>query len=74
MVVKRRLIGVLLAALVVFSGQDAPLALVGPGFADAALWIGGGAFLASIAALYTWLDRLSAAQLRSASASNRTRP
>jgi putative OPT family oligopeptide transporter len=74
MIVGESLIGVLLAALVVFSGQDAPLALVGPGFADAALWVGGGAFLASIAALYAWLNRLSAAQVRSASASNRTRP
>ncbi len=59
MIVGESLIGVLLAAVVVFSGKDAPLALVGPGFADAALWIGGAAFLASIAALYTWLNRVS---------------
>jgi putative OPT family oligopeptide transporter len=59
MIVGESLIGVLLAAIVVFSGKDAPLALVGPGFADAALWIGGGAFLASIAALYAWLNRVS---------------
>jgi len=59
MIVGESLIGVLLAAIVVFSGKDAPLALVGPGFADAALWIGGGAFFASIAALYSWLNRQS---------------
>jgi putative OPT family oligopeptide transporter len=59
MIVGESLVGVLLAAIVVFSGKDAPLALVGPGFADAALWIGGGAFLVSIAALYTWLNRVS---------------
>jgi putative OPT family oligopeptide transporter len=59
MIVGESLIGVVLAAVVVFSGKDAPLALVGPGFADAALWIGGGAFLASIAILYAWLNRIS---------------
>ena len=59
MIVGESLIGVLLAAIVVFSGKDEPLALVGADFADAALWIGGGAFVAAIGGLYLWLNRLS---------------
>jgi putative OPT family oligopeptide transporter len=59
MIVGESLIGVLLAAIVVFSGKDAPLAVVGPEFARAALWIGGGAFLAAVGALYAWLNRVS---------------
>jgi len=35
------------------------LALAGAGFANAAVWIGGGAFVASMAALYAWLNRMS---------------
>ncbi len=58
MIVGESLIGVILAAVVVFSGKDAPLALVGEGFAPAAVWIGGAAFVACIAALYAWVDRL----------------
>ncbi|MHB1506380.1 MAG: hypothetical protein ACYCVA_06780, partial [Sulfobacillus sp.] len=52
------LIGVALAALVVFSGKDAPLALVGPGFAHAAVWIGGAAFVLVMVAMYAWLFKL----------------
>jgi hypothetical protein len=59
------LLAVLIAAIVAFSGNNAPLALVGDGFADPAVWIGGIAFAASIAVLYGWLIRLS----RSATAS-----
>lgn len=58
MIVGESLIGVILAAIVVFSGKDAPLALVGTGFAKAAVWLGGAAFAASIAGLYAWLGRL----------------
>jgi putative OPT family oligopeptide transporter len=61
MIVGESLVGVILAAVVVFSGKDAPLALVGDGFAQAALWIGGAAFAASIVALYAWLTRASGA-------------
>jgi hypothetical protein len=43
----------------VFSGKDAPLALVSASFADAAVWIGGIAFIASVYALYSWVNRLS---------------
>ena len=59
MIVGESLIGVALAALVVFSGQAAPLALVGPGFAEASVWIGGAAFALVMVAMYAWLLRLS---------------
>jgi hypothetical protein len=58
MIVGESLLGVILAAVVVFSGKDAPLAIVGGGFADAAVWIGGIAFIASMVALYAWVNRL----------------
>ncbi|MDT9000421.1 oligopeptide transporter, OPT family [Paucibacter sp. APW11] len=62
LIVGESLIGVLLAAIVVFSGQGAPLALVGEGFAGAAVWIGGGAFLLLTLALYGWVSKLGAAK------------
>ena len=49
----------LLAAVVVFSGKAAPLALVGDKFADAAVWVGGIVFAMTIIALYSWLNRVS---------------
>jgi putative OPT family oligopeptide transporter len=57
MIVGESLIGVLLAAIVVFSGRAAPLALVGEGFAGASVWIGGIAFAATVGGLYAWLIR-----------------
>jgi putative OPT family oligopeptide transporter len=60
MIVGESLIGVILAAVVVFSGKDAPLALVGAGFADASVWIGAIAFIACAIALYRWVHRLAA--------------
>ena len=60
MIVGESLVGVLLAAVVVFSGTAAPLALVGDAFAKDAIWVGGIVFAVSIIALYGWLDRLSA--------------
>jgi hypothetical protein len=66
LIVGESLIGVALAALVVFSGREAPLALAGPAFADAAVWIGGTAFAAIGMALYAWLNRLSPAGARGA--------
>ena len=60
MIVGEGLIGVLIAAIVAFSGKDFPLALVGDEFAgNAALWIGGIAFVVSVLALYRWIERLS---------------
>ena len=58
MIVGESIIGVLIAAIVVFSGKGAPLALVGPGFETAAIWIGGFAFIAVNIALYRWVARL----------------
>jgi putative OPT family oligopeptide transporter len=59
LIVGESLIGVLLAAIVVFSGKATPLALVGEGFADASVWVGGAAFTALIIAIYGWLNRAS---------------
>jgi uncharacterized oligopeptide transporter (OPT) family protein len=57
MIVGESLIGVLLAAVVVFSGRAAPFALVGGGFAAASIWVGGSVFAVSLLGLYGWLDR-----------------
>ena len=45
LLVDNELFGVLLAALVVFSGKAAPLAVVGASFAEPAKWLGGLEFL-----------------------------
>ncbi len=65
MIVGEGLIGVLISALVAFSDKlgfanhDFPLSLVGDAFAgDAAVWIGGTAFVVVMAVLYGWLARL----------------
>jgi putative OPT family oligopeptide transporter len=58
LIVGESLVGVALSALVVFSGKGTPLALVGPDFADAAMWIGGIAFIAVVTVLYIWIARL----------------
>jgi putative OPT family oligopeptide transporter len=57
MIVGESILGVLIGALIVFSGKSAPLALVGPGFANAAVAIGTVAFAASIFVLYRWVWR-----------------
>jgi putative OPT family oligopeptide transporter len=59
MIVGEGLFGVALAALTVFSGKDAPLAVVGEGFATAALWLGGIGFVLASYALYRWLAKVS---------------
>jgi putative OPT family oligopeptide transporter len=59
MIVGEGLIGVLIAAIVAFSGKDFPLALVGDEFANnGALWIGGVAFVIAVVALYRWVEGL----------------
>lgn len=60
MLVGEGLMGVVLAAVIVFSGKSAPLALVGAEFADPSEWLGGGAFVLFILALYVWISRLGA--------------
>ena len=58
MIVGEGLIGVVIAALVAFSGKDFPLALVGDGFADGpAVWLGGAAFALVIYLLYRRVGR-----------------
>ena len=61
LIVGESVIGVVIAAIVAFSGKGAPLSVVGPGFADAAIWIGGGAFAAVVFVLYRWVGRLGSA-------------
>jgi putative OPT family oligopeptide transporter len=59
MIVGESLVGVVLAAVVVFSGKAAPLALVGDDFANAAVWLGGIVFAVTIISMYGWLNRVS---------------
>ena len=59
MIVGESLVGVLLAALVVFSGQSAPLALVGDSFGSYALWLGGLVFVLVVVALQAWLKKIN---------------
>ncbi|MBS0408251.1 MAG: oligopeptide transporter, OPT family [Proteobacteria bacterium] len=61
MIVGESLLAVIVAAIVAFSGNNSPLALVGEGFGDKAEWIGGVAFVISIALLYRWVGRLGSA-------------
>ncbi|MEP6633180.1 MAG: oligopeptide transporter, OPT family [Luteimonas sp.] len=59
MIVGEGLIGVLIAAIVAFSGKDFPLALVGDDFAKYSPWIGGIVFVGAVFALYRWAAKLS---------------
>ena len=65
LIVGESIIGVIISAIVVFSGVAAPLALVGAGFENAAIIIGGLAFAITAFVLYRWVLRMGA---RSASA------
>jgi len=58
MIVGEGLFGVAIAAVTVFSGKDAPLAVVGDGFAGSAVWLGAVGFVVATAALYRWLAKL----------------
>ena len=59
LIVGESLIGVIIAAVVAFSGNVAPLAVVGAGFETAAAWIGGIAFAAIVFVLYRWISRMA---------------
>jgi hypothetical protein len=61
LIVGEGLIGVVISAIRVFSGSDAPLALVGPGFATAGKILGGVAFVVIAALLYRWIWRMATA-------------
>ena len=58
MIVGESIIGVVVAAIVVFSGKATPLGLVGDSFENASIWIGGIAFAAVIFAMYRWIWRV----------------
>jgi putative OPT family oligopeptide transporter len=60
LIVGESVIGVVISAIVVFSGVAAPLALVGPGFETAGIIIGGLAFTVIAVALYRWILRMGA--------------
>jgi putative OPT family oligopeptide transporter len=60
LIVGESTIGVVISAIVVFSGVAAPLALVGPGFETAGIIIGGVAFTATAVVLYRWILRMGA--------------
>jgi putative OPT family oligopeptide transporter len=57
MIVGEGLLGVVVAALVAFSGKDFPLGLVGDDFGDVSIAIGGLAFAATMFVLYRWIER-----------------
>ena len=62
LIVGESVIGVVISAIVVFSGVSAPLALVGSGFETAGRIIGGLAFAVIAVVLYRWILRMSAAR------------
>ncbi len=62
LIVGESIIGVVISAIVVFSGKGAPLALVGPGFETAGIIIGGLAFAVIALVLYRWILSMAAAR------------
>jgi putative OPT family oligopeptide transporter len=62
LIVGESVIGVVLSAIVVFSGKAAPLAVVGPAFENAGVIIGGVAFALIAFLLYRWILRMAAAK------------
>jgi putative OPT family oligopeptide transporter len=58
LIVGESIIGVVLSAIVVFSGIAAPLALVGAGFETAGIIVGGLAFFIITFVLYRWVLRM----------------
>jgi uncharacterized oligopeptide transporter (OPT) family protein len=65
LIVGESVIGVVISAIVVFSGVGAPLALVGSGFETAGKIVGGLAFVTIVAVLYRWIWRLANANNKS---------
>ncbi len=59
LIVGESLIGVIISAIVVFSGKAAPLGVVGPTFETASIFIGGAAFAAVAFVLYRWTLRMA---------------
>src|SRR5262249_3229246 len=59
LIVGESLLGVVFAAVIAFSGNAAPIALVGNAFETAGIWLGGIAFAAVTYLLYRWITRLN---------------
>jgi putative OPT family oligopeptide transporter len=62
LIVGESIIGVVISAIVVFSGKNAPLSLVGPNFETPAIIIGGLAFATTAFVLYRWVLRMTTAR------------
>ncbi|HEY6070423.1 MAG TPA: oligopeptide transporter, OPT family, partial [Chthoniobacterales bacterium] len=62
LIVGEGIIGVVISALVVFSGKDFPLSLVGPSYATAGIIIGGLAFVVIAFVLYRWILGMASAR------------
>jgi uncharacterized oligopeptide transporter (OPT) family protein len=62
LIVGEGIIGVVISAIVVFSGKDAPLSVVGPAYETAGIFIGGLAFAAIAFLLYRWILRMGSAR------------
>ena len=52
LIVGESLMGLFIAACIGFSGSDGPLALVGPGFASVATWLGLAYFIGMCVLMY----------------------
>ncbi len=59
LIVGEGIIGVVISAIVVFSGKDAPLSLVGPSYGTAGIFVGGIAFVVIAFMLYRWVLRMA---------------
>jgi len=59
LIVGESIIGVVISAIVVFSGKGAPLSVVGPTYETAGIIIGGIAFAATAFLLYRWVLRIA---------------
>jgi hypothetical protein len=60
LIVGESLLAVIFAAVVAFSGQQHPIALVGDAFSTPSIWIGGIVFVLLVIVLYRWLLRMGA--------------
>jgi len=62
LIVGEGIIGVVISAIVVFSGKDFPLSVVGSSYETAGIIIGGAAFVIVDVALYRWILRMGTAR------------
>jgi predicted signal transduction protein with EAL and GGDEF domain len=65
LIVGEGIIGVVISAIVVFSGKDFPLSVVGPAYETAGVIIGGVAFAVVAFALYRWIWTMGTANNQS---------